>query len=218
LGKKLPFLPDVDSRKMRKIEAKVYVKDFMQDLDGKVLEMGWTLGKVISQLFRNRGIEKWSVVDENGMFMGVVQRFDIEQEIKIMEAKYSNIHALPTSPTTVTASVPGSVPANQVPFEFEKITINAAAPTVTPYHNLHEVHRLFSVLRYQRCYVTSRGKLVGIITLRSLQDAMQSQAKKIRRMMRQQKYTELRAQSACSSVVSSDEELQGPRANSPMKN
>ena len=51
------------------------------------------------------------------------------------------------------------------------------------------------------------GKLIGMITLRSLQEAMQSHAKKLRRFMRKQKYEELRRESVCSSVVSSEEDL-----------
>lgn len=105
------------------------------------------------------------------------------------------------------SSTPGNVVANQVPFEFEKVTIDASVPMVSPHQNLNQIHRLFSVLRYQRVFVISMGKLIGMITLRSLQEAMQSHAKKLRRFMRKQKYEELRRESVCSSVVSSEEDL-----------
>ena len=86
--KKLPFLPDVDGREMQKLETKMVVKDFMSGLEGKVLEVGWTLGRVISELFKYKYCEKYCIVDDKGIFLGVSSRFDIEQEIRIMEAKY----------------------------------------------------------------------------------------------------------------------------------
>lgn len=146
-------------------------------------------------------------------FKDITYPLSIEQEIRIMEAKYSNIHSIQASnqqiPETsfqTLSSIPGEVPSNKVIFEFDKIPIDAAPPTITPQYNLQQVHRLFSVLRYQRCYVIALGKLVGIVTLHSLQEAIQSHAKKIRRTLRKQKYTQMRRQSVCSSVVSSEEE------------
>lgn len=207
---------------MQKLETKMVVKDFMSGLEGKVLEVGWTLGRVISELFKYKSCEKYCIVDDNGIFLGVSSRFDIEQEIRIMEAKYTSTHAHANVNSTnsqnlgissfgggigTSSSTPGNVVANQVPFEFEKVTIDASVPMVSPHQNLNQIHRLFSVLRYQRVFVISMGKLIGMITLRSLQEAMQSHAKKLRRFMRKQKYEELRRESVCSSVVSSEEDL-----------
>merc|ERR1712048_577328 len=125
--KKLPFLPDVDGREMQKLETKMIVKDFMSSLDGKILETGWTLGRVISELFKYKSCQKYCIVDHNGIFLGVSSRFDIEQEIKIMEAKYTSTHAHENvkvsnfsnnnfANISNMSSTPGSVVANQVPF------------------------------------------------------------------------------------------------------
>lgn len=226
--RKLPFLPDIDDKNVIDYEQHTLVCEFMTPIDEQLLRIGWTHGKMVSHLFHTRFVEKYAIVNEDGMFMGIVDRNLVEQGLKHMELVFRNEKGngnnsiegseISTSNNNTTDLDKNAnagdkdgkkLSLNNQIFDFNDLPIDPCPPTVTLQYNLHQVHRLFSVLRYQRCFVLNFGKPVGIITLLDLQGAIARHAKKHRKRMRRNKYKQLRnsarKQSACSSLLSSDE-------------
>ena len=235
--RKLPFLPDVDNKEIKNYEEHTLVCEFMEPIEDQTLMIGATCSKVMSHLLQTRHHDKYCVINPDGMFMGIVDRKDVEMKLKHMEIEFRSQASKPsygkveqtnltnqklvaidsqeednegnsnsnsmesTNPniqestktnSNTTTNSTKTLPFNQKIFDFNDISIDPCPPTVTLQYSLHQVHRLFSVLRYQRCYVLNFGKPVGIITLFDLQSAIKNHAKKHRKRLRRQKYTRLR--------------------------
>ena len=111
----------------------------------EILTIGSSVGKVISDLFRNQSLSKFSVVNENGVFLGVVGRAHLEQELMVVQNSIGK-------ETTEFGSVVGEVTVNQVVFKFQNVVIDAGVPMISGKNTLHDAHRMFSVLKYNKCY------------------------------------------------------------------
>ena len=141
--KKLPYLGDMDSRKNNEL---IKVEHFMVKVKTEeILTIGSSVGKVISDLFRNQSLSKFSVVNENGVFLGVVGRAHLEQELMVVQNSMGK-------ETTEFGGEVGENSVNQVVFKFQNVVIDAGVPMISGKNTLHDAHRMFSVLKYNKCY------------------------------------------------------------------
>uniref|UniRef100_A0A5S6QBQ2 Chloride channel protein n=1 Tax=Trichuris muris TaxID=70415 RepID=A0A5S6QBQ2_TRIMR len=61
---------------------------------------------------------------------------------------------------------------NDVP-DYKSIALDSAPFQLVEYSSLFKTHAVFSLLNLQRAYVTSRGRLIGLVTLQKLREAVE---------------------------------------------
>lgn len=200
LIKGLPYLPDVIHGKRKLYQT--FVQDFMVK-DVKFVSYSSTY-RDLHTLLKTCKHKMFPLVDSSTsmILIGSVKRTSVQllvqstlkkgkvtqnfknqenlekERTHSAEADLQDLHMCGESLLTHTTNINDNM---QEPVDFDSCHIDPAPFQLVENTSLHKVHSLFSMLGLSQAYVTSIGKLVGVVSLKELRKAIQGKTTSIKK-------------------------------------